>query len=234
MKKENTSQALILRQKAEARLKKQPSINFSLSETDAQKLNHELEVHQNELEIQIVELRHAEAERSRSCKLYQELYDYAPIGYFTLSKEGEISKLNLLGSKMLGKGPLKLIGSRFGFFVSDDTKPIFNLFLEKVFKNKAKELCEVTVLSNNDLPKYFLISGIAVENREECLMTIADITELHKTKAELEISNQELIYQNEEKQKRADELTIANVELAYQNDEKQKRADFPYFRTLVR
>jgi hypothetical protein len=38
------------------------------------------------------------------------------------------------------------------------------------------------------------------------------------------IANKELIYQNAEKEKRADELLIANVELAYQNNEKEKRA----------
>jgi signal transduction histidine kinase len=42
---------------------------------------------------------------------------------------------------------------------------------------------------------------------------------------ELIIANKELAYQNEEKQKRADELIIANKELAFQNSEKQRKAD---------
>jgi PAS domain S-box-containing protein len=42
---------------------------------------------------------------------------------------------------------------------------------------------------------------------------------------QLAITNKELAFQNEEKQKRADELVLANKEYAFQNEEKQKRAD---------
>ena len=42
--------------------------------------------------------------------------------------------------------------------------------------------------------------------------------------AELRIANKELIFQNEEKEKRAAELVIANKELLFQNEEKEKRA----------
>ena len=48
--------------------------------------------------------------------------------------------------------------------------------------------------------------------------------EKEKRAAELSIANKELIFQNEEKEKRAAELSIANKELAFQNDEKEKRA----------
>lgn len=41
----------------------------------------------------------------------------------------------------------------------------------------------------------------------------------------LDLANQRISLQNEEKQKRADELGIANLELIFQSDEKQKRAD---------
>ena len=45
-----------------------------------------------------------------------------------------------------------------------------------------------------------------------------------KRAAELAIANSELAYQNDEKEKRAAELIVANSELAYQNEEKEKRA----------
>ena len=48
--------------------------------------------------------------------------------------------------------------------------------------------------------------------------------EKEKRAAELIIANKELIFQNEEKGKRADELVIADKELDYQNKEKGKRA----------
>ncbi len=48
--------------------------------------------------------------------------------------------------------------------------------------------------------------------------------EKEKRAAELSIANIELAFQNKEKEKRAAELSIANIELAFQNDEKEKRA----------
>jgi len=48
--------------------------------------------------------------------------------------------------------------------------------------------------------------------------------EKDKRAAELVIANTELVFQNEEKDKRAAELVIANTELAFQNEEKEKRA----------
>ncbi len=48
--------------------------------------------------------------------------------------------------------------------------------------------------------------------------------EKEKRAAELIIANKELVFQNREKEKRADELIMANKELAFQNEEKGKRA----------
>ena len=77
---------------------------------------------------------------------------------------------------MLNKERKHLINSHFGFFVSDDTKPIFNKFLDNVFSNKSKETCEVTLLTSGNAPMYVLLSGIVIENGEKCLITMVDIT----------------------------------------------------------
>jgi hypothetical protein len=60
------------------------------------------------------------------------------------------------------------------------------------------------------------------EGKEQIiLLVMQDITERSD---ELVIANQELAFQNLEKNKRAVELGIANRELASQNEEKNKRA----------
>ncbi|MDO8707073.1 PAS domain S-box protein [Pseudomonas sp.] len=51
-----------------------------------------------------------------------------------------------------------------------------------------------------------------------------DITESKQAEVALVIANKELVFQNEEKEKRAAELVIANKELVFQNEEKEKRA----------
>ncbi len=149
-----------------------------LSDGESLKLLHELEVNQIELKMQQEELSHALAEVEVSNEKYLKLYDLAPSGYFTLSEKGEIIELNLSGARMLGKDKQKLKNSLFGFFVSEATKPIFNLFLEKVFKSKTKESCEVSVLTAGSSPMYAHLVGEAPENGEQCFVTAVDITEL--------------------------------------------------------
>ena len=170
----------ILRRKAEELLKNnQKKPGAGLSEVEILKLIHEIEVHQIELELQNEELKVA---KDRAIELasekYAELYDFAPSGYFTLSKDGEIIDLNIEASKMLGKERAGLIKSRLGFFVSDDTKHNFNNFLKNIFAGNEKETCLVTLLTNDDLPMFVHLTGISTKNKVQCLVNVADITKL--------------------------------------------------------
>ncbi len=175
----NKADNALLRQKAEALLKNKPSKHDSqLSEVESLRLIHELEVHQIELELQNEELRHAWAKAEAANDKYIGLYDLAPSGYFTLSVKGEIIELNLSGANMLGKDRQHLKNSLFGFFVSEETKTNFSLFLEKVFHTKSKETCEVKIVTHGDIPAYVLLTGIIAENQEQCNVTAVDITEL--------------------------------------------------------
>jgi len=194
MKKDNKSNAISLRQKAEELLKeKQLKTGLQLPEAEMHKLIHELGVHQIELELQNEELMLAKEKAEVASEKYSELYDFAPSGYFTLSKEGEIIELNLCGSQMLGKESSRLKNSMFGFFVSCNSKPTFNLFLEKVFKSKARELCEVALSTNGNSQIYVQLTGIADQNGEQCLVSMVDITG-HKRVEEERLEGSEARY----------------------------------------
>ncbi|HSO88248.1 MAG TPA: PAS domain S-box protein, partial [Draconibacterium sp.] len=166
-----------LRGKSEKLLENKPMETDSyLSETGTLRLVHELQVHQIELELQNEELRRAKDEAEVATQKYTELYDFAPSGFFTLSKEGMIVELNLRGANMLGKQRSYLINSIFTFFVSDDTKSVFNLFLQKIFSHKTKQSCEVTLTADNKLPVYAFIKGIISKNGEHCIINVIDIS----------------------------------------------------------
>jgi hypothetical protein len=168
-----TPEAAILRLKAEVLLKlNHLEIAHPLSDIDKQKLQHELEVHQIELELQNEDLLLALSAAQNAIQLY----DFAPMGYYTLSNNGEIIKLNLIGARMLGKERQFLINSRFGFFVSNDTKPTFNLFLEKIFISNKHGSCDLTLIINGNKPMYVHLTGIVAQNTETCLVTVVDIT----------------------------------------------------------
>ena len=86
-------------EKAHAKATELPSPR---TEEAARRLVHELEVHQIELEMQNAELLRTQAALELSRNKYAELYDFAPVGYFTFDKLGLILEVNLAGGQMLG------------------------------------------------------------------------------------------------------------------------------------
>jgi signal transduction histidine kinase len=91
--------------------------------------------------------------------------------------------------------------SHFGFFISNDNKPIFNLFLAKVFNSKAKETCKVTLSRDGNSPMYAQLQGIVTKNNEQCFLIAVDITERMRAELEIKLKNEELYAANSEKDK---------------------------------
>lgn len=193
MKKQTKQEAELLRLKAEGLLKKRTLKSTSQhTETEIHKLVHELEVHQIELEMQNDELRLSKEQTEASVEKYTELYDFAPLGYFTLSENGVILEANIIGSQMLGVDRSYLINKSFGIFVSNGTRPIFNLFLKNLFKSKSKESCEILLVANNNQLINIFLSGIVAVGDGKCLLTAIDISELKKVQIELLESEERL------------------------------------------
>src|SRR5665647_2564687 len=149
------------------------------TEADILKLVHELEVHQIELEIQNQELKAARSVAQDVTDSYTDLYDFAPLGYFTLSKEGKIIGTNICGSQMLGKDRSVINASWFGYFVSVQSKPIFNNFLKQIFDSKTKETCEVSLSIQRGFQIDVQLTGTISGNGNHCLVIAIDITD-HK------------------------------------------------------
>lgn len=184
MKKENVSPTNVdmLRQKAEEFLTNVPAKSISrLSEAEILRLIHELEVHKVELEMQNEELSSAVL----AAKDVTDLYDFAPTGYFTLSRSGEIKMLNLRGASMLGKDRVHLVNTMFSIFIADDAKPVFAQFFERVFNTNTKEKCDLVLKDKNSQIQYVQLSGIASENGEQCLVTMVDISDRKRAENEL-------------------------------------------------
>ena len=190
----NKSEAETLRQKAEELLKgKSSRPGLPQSDIDALKLIHELEVHQVELEIQNEELRLTRTAAQDAAEKYTELYDFAPSGYFSISKKGEIIDLNITAAKMLGDERLHLKNSLFNGYVSADTRSIFTAFLEKVFDNQFSEICEIKLNVKGASPMYVHLSGIRSEDTDLCLLTATDITRRKLLEEELKTSKALLV-----------------------------------------
>ena len=128
--------ATTLRREAEEELRTRAEKDTPPSDTDQLRLLHELQVHQIELELQNDELSQAYLEAQSLRDKYWDLYDYAPVGYFTLSSMGEIFELNLCAAGMLGKERSALINRRLGDFILPESLQAFNNFLKAASESK--------------------------------------------------------------------------------------------------
>jgi PAS domain S-box-containing protein len=81
-------------------------------------LLHELLVHKVELEMQNEELRRVHLAVEEARDRYLDLYEFAPVGYITISREGLINEINLTGSALLAVDRTKLINRSFSSFVA--------------------------------------------------------------------------------------------------------------------
>jgi PAS domain-containing protein len=173
--------AQVLRMKAEEQLREtQKKVDKPVMESDVKKLLHELQVHQIELEMQNEELRLAYETAETALKKYTMLYDFAPMGYFTLDSDGSICELNFTGAEMLGEKRFCLINSNFKLFVAEDSQAVFNTFFRKVFTGDAKESCEVMLGYDNNPLCLVYMEGIVTGDDRKCLLSVVDISGFKK------------------------------------------------------
>ena len=192
MKSENKRETPTLRQKAERLLNMRTlPILSELPVAEIQRLVMELEINRIELELQNEALIQAKEQTELSVEKYAELYDFAPTGYFALSRHGEILEANLCGSQMLDRERSRLISARFGFFVSEETRSLFNHFLDKVFTGNTNESCEVTLLTERGTRLFVQLNAIHATRQDQCLITVADISRIKQAEASLVASESE-------------------------------------------
>jgi PAS domain S-box-containing protein len=117
------------------------------SEVDGgmQRVFHELQVHQIELELQNEELKQSKLEVEASLAKYTDLYDFAPVGYFTLDAKGVILEMNLTGAALLGSERSVLINRRFETRVTLESRPAFRALLERIFAKGDGQAVEIVL-----------------------------------------------------------------------------------------
>jgi PAS domain S-box-containing protein len=166
-----------LRSRAEEQLKKRKTgPGIPGLEEGTQKLLHELQVHQIELEMQNEELRRAREETEVALSKYTELYEFAPAGYITLSKGGIIREINLTGSNLLDTARSRLINKPLSHFIIDDDRQVFNAFLRNVFEKASKESCEVRLRKEGNQPRFVYIEAKVLTEGQKCSTIVVDIT----------------------------------------------------------
>ena len=150
---------------------------------ETQRLLHELQVHQIELEMQNEELQRARSEVEEGLARYTDLYEFAPVGYLTLNREGEIRQVNLTGARLSGLERSRLVGKRLAILVDADSRPVFNAFFTKVFETGVKETCEVVVRPELASPFAVEFAATSAAGGKECRVVATDITARKRAEA---------------------------------------------------
>jgi len=203
-KKPNASaDAAELRRRAEARLKAQRrSTAPPRTDPDAHRLVHELQVHQVELEMQNAELQGAWDQMEVMLEKYTDLYDFAPVGYFSIDEQGLILDVNLTGAALLGVERSRLINCRLPRFVASMSRPTFLAFLEEIFAEPGRQICEASLRNEDGTSFWANLQGASAASlsgvRKWCRLAVSDISALKRA---------------EEAQRRMEALDAANQEL---------------------
>jgi two-component system cell cycle sensor histidine kinase/response regulator CckA len=158
------------------------------SPPDPEKLFYELQVHKIELEMQNEELVRSRAEVDASLARYSELYDFAPVGYFTLDREGTIRQANLTGARLLGVARSEVVARRFGMFVAAADTRAFNALLGRALESGNMESGEITLAVQPTAPgrpPFVHLTLSASAAQEECRMIVVDFTERHRAAEQL-------------------------------------------------
>ncbi len=160
-----------------------------LSAEQAQNALHELQVHQIELETQNEELHQAQQQLAESRDRYADLYDLAPVGYFTVSEEGLIREVNLTGVALLGLEKSYLIGRPLSRFIAKDDADIFYLHCKQVFESETQQICEVRMVKKDGRLFYAQLESLVRpddDGRRQLRSIITDISQRKQAEAERE------------------------------------------------
>jgi PAS domain S-box-containing protein len=171
-----------LRLQAENRLEKVKPKTLANLDASLEELVRELEVHQAELAVQNEELQQAQLELAQSRDRYQELYDTAPNGYFTLDDKYQILEVNLSGAELLSTSRQMVLKARFSSFITptQENQNVFYLHLRKVAQTRQLDICELELHRQDGTAFYAQLSSLPVKNKEkkqtEYRIAVTDIT----------------------------------------------------------
>jgi PAS domain S-box-containing protein len=220
------SVAAELRRQAEERLRakvKVKDLHSPRSGAEAQRLLHELEVHQIELEMQNAELRQGQEELELSRNRYVELYDFAPVGYFTFDARGLIREVNLAGAQLLGIERRRLVNKPFSSFIADaDGRELFSRHLDAISQNQGMQKCEVELKKQDGRTLHAQLQSLMAGNIDDQVdyihTTIIDVTDRRRAEDALQKAHGEL---EQKVRERTQELVGTNEQLLREIEERK-------------
>ncbi len=155
---------------------------------------HELGVQQEELLSQNETLKALHHDLENSRQQYRELYDLAPVGYFSLDDKGVIRRVNLTTCRMLAADRNLLLGKPLAHFLDNAAKPLLQNSMRQVFRGQSVTF-DALVTTNLGQSFHAEFSAAPLMDAQggvkECQTTMTDISE--RKAAENEIRESEAL-----------------------------------------
>jgi PAS domain S-box-containing protein len=189
----------------------------SLSPGKTRRVLHELRVHQMELEMQNEELRRAQIELGASRARYFDLYDLAPVGYFTISEKGLILEANLTAARLLGTERIALVNKPLSRIILRDDQGIYFIHRKSLFKTGLPQGCELRLVKKDGSRFWVRLDATMVQDAQGtpvCRAVVSDIT-ARKQAEEKSVHDQAMLQAERKKAEEAHARLAAIVENSY-------------------
>jgi len=179
-----------LRHNAEALLNSAPEKFALLSSQDQEVLLHELRVHEIELEMQNAQLQQAYLELETAHDHYEDLYNFAPVGYMTVGEKGIIQEVNLTMARMLGIDRKLLLLQYLNRFLVEQAQDSFYLNLRYILR-AGKSLGFDTRMKRNDGAQFDAHFDMAIQQigaESAVRIAVSDISERKEAEARFQLA----------------------------------------------
>jgi PAS domain S-box-containing protein len=166
-----------------------------LSPDSARRALHELRVHQIELEMQNEELRRTQQELEASRERYFDLYDLAPVGYFTLSEQGLILEANLTAAKLFGVARSVLVKQPLSRFILPEDQDNHYRHRKALLETGTPQSWALRVLKKDAVPFWVRVDATTAQGADGASVwraVVSDITESKRAERTLKTTNAEL------------------------------------------
>nr|WP_245249525.1 PAS domain S-box protein [Methanolinea mesophila] len=125
---------------------------------------------------------------------YEDLYNFAPVGYFTVDTAGRVLEANLTGCRLLRIVREKILGRRFQSFLHQSSIPVFLAFIDNALRHEQMQTCELELLRGEATPVFIRVDGTGVRGTEpgtsRVRMSISDVTARKKEENDLRESEE--------------------------------------------
>ena len=150
------SKMQVLRDIAEQQAKEQNPMSEDsakpMTPAEVRETLHELQVHQIELAMQNEDLRTTQLQLEESRSKYFDLYEQAPVGYFTLLESDKILDVNLVAAKLFGLTQDALAGDTLTRFIHKHAQDTRYLRRKALFETGELQVFDLKMINSGGEP----------------------------------------------------------------------------------